>query len=151
MSLQLVRILDALPDGFEALRRDAEAEGWRHMTRLADDWASGAQRFDAPGAALFAARLGGRLAAVGGLTPEPAPSPEPALRLRRVYVAPDLRRQGVGMALCNALLQEALDQVGLVTVHAPDPQAAAFWEAQGFVAQSGQAWSHAFRPLTSGG
>ena len=35
LMLQLVRIEDELPDGFEALRAEGEAEGHRHMTRLA--------------------------------------------------------------------------------------------------------------------
>ncbi|WP_334162005.1 GNAT family N-acetyltransferase [Phenylobacterium sp.] len=140
--VQLVRILDDLPDGFEALRAEAEAEGHRHLTRLAQEWAENPGRF----AAVLAAFAGGELMGVGALTPEPAPAPEPALRMRRLYVSKAARRQGVARTIASALLQEALDQVSLVTVHAGNPDAALFWEAQGFSPVAGAAWSHEFRP-----
>lgn len=139
--IQLVRVLEALPDGFGALRAEAAAEGFRHMDRLAEEWAAGGEAF----VALLAAFDDGELAGIGGLTREPAPSPEPALRLRRLYVRPSSRRLGVGRALASALIQEAFDQVALVTVHAGDGAAAAFWEAQGFASVAERAWSHMLR------
>jgi GNAT superfamily N-acetyltransferase len=138
---QLVRLDRDLPEGFGVLRAEADAEGHRHMTRLAEELATGVTRFEA----LFAAFDDGALLGVGGLTAEPEPTPEPALRMRRLYVSPRARRTGVARALANALLQEALDQVGLVTVHAGNDAAARFWEAMGFETVDAQAWSHAFR------
>jgi GNAT superfamily N-acetyltransferase len=139
--IQLARALEALPNGFDALRAEAAAEGFRHMDRLAEEWAAGGEAF----VALLAAFDDGELAGIGGLTREPAPCPEPALRLRRLYVRPSSRRRGVGRALASALVQEAFDQVALVTVHAGDGAAAAFWEAQGFTSASERAWSHMLR------
>lgn len=139
--LQLVRLDRDLPEGFERLRREAEAEGHRNMTRLAEELASGATRFEA----LFAAFDEGELLGVGGLTVEPSEAPEPALRMRRLYVSPRARRLGVARTLANALLQEALDQVGLVTVHAGTNEAARFWEAVAFKAAAEQPWSHQFQ------
>ncbi|HVI32806.1 GNAT family N-acetyltransferase [Phenylobacterium sp.] len=140
--VQLVRVFDDLPEGFEALRAEAEAEGHRHLTRLAQEWAEDPGRF----AVVLAAFASGALVGVGALTPEPAPAPEPALRMRRLYVSKAARRQGVARTIASALLQEALDQVRLVTVHAGNSGAAAFWEAQGFAPVAGAAWSHEFRP-----
>lgn len=137
--LQLVRIDGGPPDGFERLRAEAEGEGHRHMARLAQELASGATRFKA----LFAAFDDGALVGVGGVTDEPADTPSPALRMRRLYVSPRARRTGVARAIASALLQEAFDQVEMVTVHAGADAAARFWEAQGFAPVSGQPWSHA--------
>lgn len=138
--VQLVRVTEELPEGFEALCREAEAEGHRNLTRLAQDWAEAPEGFTA----VLAAFAGGELAGVGALTPEPGPAAEPALRMRRLYVARAARRQGVARSLADALLQEALGQVRLVTVHAGDPGAAAFWEAMGFRPVADRPWSHAY-------
>jgi GNAT superfamily N-acetyltransferase len=139
--LQLVRIVGALPDGFAGLRAEADAEGHRHMARLADEWAEDPTIF----VALIAALNEGEFVGIGGLTPEPRAVDQQALRMRRLYVSESARLQGVARAIASALMQEALDQVGLLTVHAGDKGAAAFWEALGFKAVQGEAWSHALQ------
>jgi len=138
---QLVRVIEALPDGFAALRAEAEAEGHRHMARLAQEWA------DRPGLfhALLAAFEGGELAGIGAITDEPEAADEPAWRMRRLYVPKRARRRGVARTIVNALLQEALDNVRLVTVHAGGAEAGRFWEAMDFTPVEGRAWSHEFR------
>ncbi|MFD1192589.1 GNAT family N-acetyltransferase [Phenylobacterium conjunctum] len=139
--LQLIRIEDDLPEGFAALREAAASEGYRHMDRLAAEHAAGRSVF----VALFGALLGGELVGIGGLTAEPETTEVPAQRLRRLYVSPQARRQGVASALASALCQEGLDQVSQLTVHAGDARAAAFWEAQGFTPVEGRSWSHELR------
>jgi GNAT superfamily N-acetyltransferase len=142
--LQLVRIFDELPDGFDDLVAEASGEGVRNMALLADGWAKGA-RFQDDGEALLAAYLVGELAGVGGMTVEPASS-EPARRLRRFYVRPAMRRRGVATALASALIHEGLDRVGLLTVNAGASEVAGpFWEAQGFVADTSGPWTHVMR------
>lgn len=145
LTVQLVRISDELPTDFPRLRAEADAEGHRHMARLETDWASGAQRFDREGEALLAAFAGGELVGIGGLTHEPEPAGEPALRMRRLYVSPDARRSGVARAIASALTQEGFGHVALLTVHAGNPGADAFWGAQGFTLVSGRPWSHELR------
>lgn len=139
--LQLIRIEADLPEGFAALRDAAASEGYRHMDRLAAEHAAGRSSF----VALFGALLGGDLVGIGGLTPEPATPDVPALRLRRLYVRPQARRQGVARTLASALTQEGLDQVALLTVHAGDARASAFWAAQGFTPIEARPWSHELR------
>jgi len=142
--LQLVRLFDDLPEDFDALAAEASGEGVRNMTLLADGWRAGV-RFQGDGEALLAAFLAGTLAGVGGLSVEPEAA-EPARRLRRFYVRPDLRRRGVATALASALVQEGLDSVGLLTVNARASQAAGpFWEAQGFVTDTSGPWTHVMR------
>jgi GNAT superfamily N-acetyltransferase len=143
--IQLVRIIDDLPDGFDALLADAASEGVGHMARLAEGWASGDQRFEDDGEALLGALLAGELAGIGGLSIESAAA-EPARRVRRFYVRPAFRRQGLARTLASALVQEALDQVDLLTCNAAaSPAAAPFWEAQGFSRDSSGPWTHVLR------
>lgn len=143
--IQLIRIFDDLPEGFDALRAEATAEGHRNMNRLAADFESGAQRFDRDGEALLAALVGGELAGIGGLTLEPTESSEPTLRMRRLYVGTAHRRAGVARTIVMALVQEGFGYAGLLTVHAGNPGADAFWIAQGFTPVEGRAWSHELR------
>ena len=143
--IQLIRIIDELPEGFPALLADAASEGVGHMALLAQGWAGGDQRFDRDGEALLGALLAGELTGVGGLSVETAAS-EPARRVRRFYVRPAFRRQGVARTLASALVQEALDQVDLLTCNATaSPAAAPFWEAQGFSPDTSGPWTHVLR------
>ena len=142
--LQLVRIFDDLPDGFDDLVAEASGEGVRNMALLAEGWRNGA-RFQHDGEALLAAFLAGALAGIGALGVEPAAS-EPARRLRRFYVRPAMRRRGVAAALASALIHEGFDSVALLTVNAKASDAAApFWEAQGFVRDVSGPWTHMMR------
>jgi len=142
--LQLVRIFDEPPDGFDDLVAEASGEGVRNMGLLAEGWAAGV-RFQDDGEALLAAFLAGELAGIGGLSVEPAAS-EPARRLRRFYVRPSMRRRGVATALASALIHEGFDSVGLLTVNAAaSPAAGPFWEVQGFVADRTGPWTHVMR------
>ena len=122
-------VIDELPAGFDALRAEAHAEGYRFVERLATDWMSGTIRFDREGEALLAARLNGVLAGIGGLTIEPV-VPD-AMRMRRFYVRRAYRRGGIGRKLATALLERARGASRLVTVNAA-PASAAFWESLGF-------------------
>lgn len=143
--IQLVRIIDELPDDFERLRTEAAANGHRHIERLSQDWNSGTQRFANDGEALLAAYQAGELVGIGAITREPSKIAEPALRLRRLFVSPGARRNGVARSIVAALIQEGFDSAALLTVHAGDATAVTFWEAQGFRNVAGQAWSHELR------
>lgn len=137
--IQIEVIDDTLPEGFEALRADALAEGYRHMERLAMDWVAGTTRFDRDGEALVAARLGsGVLAGIGGLTVDPVVPG--ALRMRRFYVRPSFRRGGVGRELATALLMCA-GESRPITVNAA-AGSAAFWLALGFVPEMRDGHTH---------
>ena len=143
--IQLIRIIDELPESFDALLADAASEGVGNMALLAQGWASDDQRFERDGEALLGALLAGELAGIGGLSIEPAAA-EPARRVRRFYVRPAFRRQGVARTLASALVQEALDQVDLLTCNAAaSPAAVPFWEAQGFSPDNSGPWTHVLR------
>jgi GNAT superfamily N-acetyltransferase len=137
--IRLTQIVGVLPDGFETLRLEARAEGYRFVERLADDWAAGSVRFDQDGEALLAAYVGAELAAIGGLTLDPA-IPD-ALRMRRFYVRQRYRRCGIGRRLVAALLERAVQAGRTVMVNAA-PGSAPFWEALGFVPDERDGHTH---------
>lgn len=141
--VQIVRVVEALPEGFEALCAAARAEGVRNMDALAEQWADG-RGFAEPGA-LFAAFVEGELAGVGGVTPQ-ASLAEPAMRMRRLYVAPSFRRAGVGQALAGAMIQQGLQAARLLTSNARASEAAGpFWEAMGFERIEADGFTHQLR------
>jgi len=127
---ELRSVTKELPTGFDVLRAEARAEGYRFVERLATDWVAVTTRFDREGEALLAAYLHGVLAGIGGLTIEPV-VPD-ALRMRRFYVRPAYRRSGIGRLLATALLERARSLGKLVTVNAA-PASIGFWELLGFV------------------
>ena len=138
-AVRLEPVSDSLPEGFETLRSEARAEGYNFVERLATEWASGEAKFDRPDEALLVAHIDGELAAIGGLTNDPA-IPE-ALRMRRVYVRARYRRFGVGRRLAAALLEHAAQADRAVVVNAA-PGSAPFWEALGFVSDERAGHTH---------
>jgi GNAT superfamily N-acetyltransferase len=130
-----------LPAGFDTLRAAADAEGYRFLERLADDWCSGAMRFDRPGEALLAVRSGDMLAAIGGITNDPF-VPD-ALRMRRFYVGAAFRRSGIGRRLATALLERA--GCRRVTCNAAIGSVP-FWESLGFIADPRDGHTHVMNP-----
>jgi GNAT superfamily N-acetyltransferase len=139
--MRLERVLTELPAGFDVLRAEARAEGYRHVDRLADEWRAGTMRFDGEGEALIAAHLGGDLAGLGGLTIDP--SQPGALRMRRFYVRAAFRRNGIGRALAENLLVRARRFGGKVTVNA-GAGSEPFWRSLGFVADARNGHTHIF-------
>ena len=142
----MVPVVHRLPAGFDVPRQNAHAEGHRSMDRLAEDWASGAQRFDAAGDALLAALVAGELAGVGGITADPMMPG--ALRMRRSYVQAVFRRLGVGRRLAETLIARMPPAVHLA-VNAGSQQAAYFWEALGFTPDQRHGRTHTL-PLRGG-
>jgi GNAT superfamily N-acetyltransferase len=133
-----LRRLASLPNGFDELRADAEADGHRQLRRLAAELETRQAMFHA----VVAAFIDRGLVGVGAITDEPQPASEPAWRLRRLYVHRRFRRRGIARSMVRALLDEAARKVRIVTVHAGDDDAARFWEAIGFQQAACKAWTH---------
>lgn len=139
MRVLLTPVVEELPAGFELLGAEAQAEGYRFLDRLADEWASGAMRFAGDGEALLAAHAAGELAGIGGLTRDPfIPG---CLRMRRFYVRASFRRSGVGRTLATALLDRCERRIRPITVNAASGSEP-FWESLGFVADARDGHSH---------
>jgi GNAT superfamily N-acetyltransferase len=129
-----------LPPGFELLRHAADGEAYNMLAVLAKEWADGTNRFDKPGEALAVATAGPLLAGIGAMNQDPYV--EGALRMRRFYVSPKFRRHGVGRALAKALLDRPEVEGKMITLNAPQVEAARFWEALGFIRDNRDGHTH---------
>ncbi|MDR3753517.1 MAG: GNAT family N-acetyltransferase [Terracidiphilus sp.] len=116
----------------DELRAEARAEGHNFMERLANEWQSGTNRFDAPGEMLCGYLENGLLVAVGGLNHDPFAGRADVGRIRRVYVRPAWRGKGIGTALVSALINEARQSFACIRLRAENPSAARLYERLGF-------------------
>jgi GNAT superfamily N-acetyltransferase len=144
-----LRYLKELPKTLEVLCQEAAEEGFRFMDKLAKEWKTGRNRFDAPGEILLGAFLNSELVAVGGLNIDPYANDVGMARLRHLYVLKQARRQGVAAALVRRLLEDArkagFSNVRLLT----DTLAgASLYEALGFSRLTSPHGSH-FMTLTA--
>jgi GNAT superfamily N-acetyltransferase len=118
---------------------ESEAAGFRFLRRLVEAWASGANRFDRPGEALFAAYIGARCIGVCGLNTDPY-STEPGVgRVRHLYVAAAHRRRGIGRQLVRAVVEAAAENYQRLRLRTENPEAARFYEGLGFRPCPGEA------------
>jgi GNAT superfamily N-acetyltransferase len=106
-------------------------EGFNFLDRLDADWANGENRFDARGEILLGFTDGAALIAVGGLNLDPYGTADCG-RLRRVYVTPSRRTNGVGAMLVKALLDHARANFRVARLRTDTERAAKFYERLGF-------------------
>ncbi len=109
----------------------ATAEGFHHLERLVTEWADGTNRFECDGEAILIIDVGGITVACGGLTRQR----EALGRVRRVYVDPAFRRQGLGRLLLEPLVEHARRSFDALVLYADNPDAARFYERLGFLPQ----------------
>jgi ribosomal protein S18 acetylase RimI-like enzyme len=129
--VHLLRLAE-LPAGFELLQAESEQAGLRFLGRLADEWASGVNRFDRSGEGLFGARVGAQLVAVGGLNVDPYATAPRVGRVRHVYVLARYRRRGVGRHLVTEIIAAAHGRFDILRLSTPNTAAARLYERLGF-------------------
>jgi ribosomal protein S18 acetylase RimI-like enzyme len=130
---------DLPPDALAALSAESQREGWQFVCRLADEWGSGANRFDRPGEALFVARAGGSIIGVCGLNIDPYLADEAVGRVRRLYVLQAFRCQGLGQWLVRTVVAAATGRFERLRVRTDNPKAGRLYERLGFQPVSGVA------------
>src|SRR5271155_2445404 len=129
--IQIQKIALPIP-GIEQLHAQAKEDGYNFIDTLVDEWASGANRFQAPGEILCGHLDHGQLVAVGGLTIDPFTSESHTGRIRRVYVRSAWRNKGIGRALVSTLIEEARKNFRHVRLRAENASAARLYERMGF-------------------
>lgn len=112
------------------------------LDRLAHEWASGANRFSAPGECYLGLWADGELCAVGGLNRDPYPAGEGLGRVRHFYVHARRRRAGHGSALLRFLIAQARPHFAALRLRTGNPAAARFYAAHGFVRTAMPAATH---------
>ena len=105
--MSIERISDLAAGQVAALVAESEAQGSRFVRRLAEEWASGANRFDRPGEALFVARDEERIVGVGGLNIDPYTTEPTVGRVRHLYVLTAYRRLGIGRRIVEEIIEAA--------------------------------------------
>lgn len=128
--MKIIRIHELELRAIAELRAESGREGFHFLDRLCDDWASGANRFDAPGEALFLAVIGSQIAGICGLNRDPHAGDPRIGRVRRLYTLPSHRRHGVGTALINAVITHA--RGNFQQLRARTEEAGHFYVARGF-------------------
>lgn len=84
--------------GFAALRIESLEQHFNMLRRLAENWQSGKNRFNAPGETLLGAFVNHQLVGVCGINSDPF-SPQPrAGRIRHLYISERYRRRASAAA-----------------------------------------------------
>lgn len=140
----MVQKIESLDQALLApLVKQSAAEGYRHLERLAEDWKTGANRFDRKNEALFAATYldparEKRWAGIVGVNVDPYLA-DPAIgRVRRLYVDPAFRRTGVGRRLVERVIDHARGRFRRLVLRTT-PEARLFYEQLGFAPDPGAA------------
>jgi len=121
------------------------SEGFAFLDRLISEWTEGTNRFAGPDEILFGAFIGDQLIGTAGVTRQR----EGLGRVRRVYVHPAFRRQGVANALLAEVLSFAQDRYIELVLFAETPEAFRLYERLGFVFESSEGPDHATHRRTS--
>ena len=133
MSEPIIVRLEQLPTGALAeLIVASEAEGFRFVRRLLDEWESGTNCFARPGEALFALYHDTRIIGVCGLNIDPYTTAARIGRVRRLYVLSAFRRQGLGRQLTQAVIRASLGHFDSLRLRTTSEAAAGFYESLGF-------------------
>lgn len=110
----------------------SEAEGFRFVRRVVNEWSSGKNRFSGGGEALLGILVDGRLVAICGLTRDPHLDDPGIGRLRNLYVLPAYRRRGIGAALAQEVIERASSSFRLLRLRAATREAGTLYERLGF-------------------
>jgi GNAT superfamily N-acetyltransferase len=130
--------------GLDELRSEARDAGYDFVETLINEWASGANRFEAPGEILCGHLDHRLLVAVGGLTIDPFDANPDTGRIRRVYVRSAWRNKGIGRALVSALVEHSRKNFRCVRLRAENADAARLYESMGFIPIDNPAATHIF-------
>jgi GNAT superfamily N-acetyltransferase len=130
--IRIDRLTEPPGQALVALIAESETCGFGFVRRLADDWSSGANRFDRSGEALFVARVDDDAVGVCGLNVDPYSAAPEVGRVRHLYVLAAHRRRGVGRQLLAAVVAAARGRFATLRLRAGNAEAARFYERLGF-------------------
>jgi GNAT superfamily N-acetyltransferase len=125
-----------------AVQESARDEGFAFIDRLAEDWLSGANKFDQTGEVLLGAFAESTLVGVGGINIDPYLDALDVCRLRHLYVLPNYRRTGLASGIVSGLVSGAAEKFRLIRLRTDTVAGAAFYERNGFMPVSDQTASH---------
>ncbi len=134
----LTTVTDLTDFDLELILEESQAQGFRMVRRLVDEWRSGVMSFSGPKELLLAHVDGRRVLGIGGICEEPYLHLPQYGRIRHLYVVKSSRKQGIGRLLLTQILEFARTHYELVTTRTPkDGSADGFYERLGFVLHEG--------------
>lgn len=133
MAVEIKEITDLKQVDVSKLVEESEAEGYRFLRRLVDQYEDGSNTFNKAGEVLYGVwDHHNHLVALGGLNRDPYSTKEGIGRLRRFYISASARRQGIGTKLLQQLLKDAHGHFHELVVRTDSSAADAFYRANGF-------------------
>lgn len=133
MKLELKEITDLKSVDVSKLVEESEAEGYRFLRRLADQYEDGTNTFNKEGEVLYGVwDQHSHLVAIGGINRDPYSDKAGVGRLRRFYISPGARRQGIGTKLLKQIVEHARGHFKEIVVRTDSANADAFYRANGF-------------------
>ena len=123
------------------LMEASEAEGFRMLRRVAESGPR--QAFAGVDEFFCGAFAAGRLVGIGGLNADPYIDDPRVGRVRRLYIAEDWRRHGVGTAIVETIIGAALGRFHRLRLRTDTSRGALFYETLGFTRVTEPNASHA--------
>lgn len=121
------------PEALKTLEEVSLSEGYGMVKRLCEDFLSGKNRFDLPGETLFQfIDSNHQILGVGGVNRETAPHLPTSGRIRRVYLHPNLRGQGIGKELIQKILEHSKSHFTQLCCNVGPKESYTFYEKLGF-------------------
>ena len=129
-----IKVIDDLKQvDVTKLVEESEAEGYRFLRRLVNQYEDGTNTFNKAGEVLYGVwDPAGELVAIGGLNRDPYSDKSGVGRLRRFYISVHARRQGIGTKLLQEILDYGKGHFNEIVVRTDSSIADAFYRANGF-------------------
>lgn len=138
-TIQIKQVISFPVEGFDILLEESEAEGFRFLRRLKEDWENGANIFKEEGEGLYYLLEKGELVGIGGINIDPYISKTKAGRLRRFYIKKSKRGRQFGKKLLAFVLEKHRNDFAEFTLFTDTVAAARFYEMNGFSTVIGEA------------
>ncbi|WP_033542117.1 GNAT family N-acetyltransferase [Planococcus sp. CAU13] len=133
MPMNIKAIDDLKQVDVSKLVEESEAEGYRFLRRLVNQYEDGTNTFNKAGEVLYGVwDPAGELVAIGGLNRDPYSDKSGVGRLRRFYISEHARRQGIGTKLLQEILDYGKGHFSEIVVRTDSSIADAFYRANGF-------------------
>ena len=136
----IIDILDLGKCNIAVIRRESDNEGYNMINRLAGDYHAGENRFDKKGEKLIGYSVENKIIALCGLNVEP--THRKYGRIRRLYVLPKYRNQGIGTSLVKHIVDYARTNFVGVVVNICELPVDNFYQSIGFKLVSHPSFTH---------
>lgn len=135
--------ISEMSDSVLDLAAVARNGGYKNIDTLTREYRSGLNRFQDAGEGLFGVVEGGRLLGIGGLNIDPYENSRKVGRIRRLYVHPASRRDGVASLLMRKIEALATQNFSRVQLFTTSSTANRFYTSLGYrVVESREKVSH---------